>query len=87
MSRIEELLMNFKKEKTCAKENGISSFKKTLTFKRKLVGITCNYRDKESNSSKLFIKMRENFLNAIKEWPGFNNLKTRSMLLNIWSSK
>ena len=79
--------MNFKKEKTCAKENGISFFKKTLTFKRKLVGIICNCRDKESNSSKLSTKTRENFLNAIKEWPGCNSLKTRSMLLNIWSSK
>ena len=79
--------MSSKREKANAKESGTNSYKKILTFKRKLMATTFSCRDKESNSSRLSIKTRESWWSATNEWLGCSKTMTKSKLLSSWLNK
>ena len=83
MSEINELSMNLRKEKDSVSANGISYFRKTCNYKKKLAPIIFKCKGRESSSKKLFIKMKENCLKQIECLPCFKTLKIRGLLLSI----
>ena len=84
MSNARESLKNYKRETLNVRESGINYSGKTFKCKRKITVMPISFKDNENSSSKLFIKMKENYLKQIELSHGFNIKMIREQLLSIW---